>query len=117
MTGAEAGINIRSGSAGILPALRSVIDPEYGYNIVDMGLIYRLEINARKVKVVMTLPAHDYPVRDYILLAMKKCIQQLPGIDNLDIQLVWDPPWSPRKMTSRKAYVEFPDDRLWCHGE
>ncbi len=117
MTGTEAGMNMHSGSAGILHALRGVIDPEYGYNIVDMGLIYRLEINAEKVNVVMTLPARDYPSRDYILLAMKKYIQRLPGIDNLEIQLIWDPPWSPQKMTSRKTYVEFPDDPLWGHNE
>ncbi len=117
MTGTDAGMNMHSGSAGILHALRGVIDPEYGYNIVDMGLIYRLEINAGKVNVVMTLPARDYPSRDYILMAMKKCIQRLSRSNNLEIQLIWDPPWSPRKMTSRKAYVEFPDDHLWGHNE
>ncbi len=117
MTGTDAVMGLHSGSTSILDVLRGVIDPEYGYNIVDMGLIYRLEINAGKVNVVMTLPARDYPSRGYILPAMKKCIQRLPGIDNLEIQLVWNPPWSPQKMTSRKTYVEFPDDHLWGHGE
>lgn len=113
----DAVMSMSSGSARILHALRGVIDPEYGSDIVGMGLIYRLEVNGAKAKVVMTLPARDYPSRDYILLGMKKCIQRLPGIDDLEIQLVWDPPWSPKKMAPRKAYVEFPDDYLWGHGE
>jgi metal-sulfur cluster biosynthetic enzyme len=117
MTETDAVMDLNSGSTRILNVLRGVIDPEYGYDIVDMGLIYRLEINAGKVNVVMTLPARDYPSRDYILMAMEKCIQRLPGINNLEIQLIWDPPWSPQKMTSRKAYVEFPDDHLWDHNE
>jgi len=110
-------MNMNHGSARILDTLRNVIDPEYGYNIVDMGLIYRIEIDAERAKVIMTLPAHDYPSKNYILMGMKKCIQQLPEIDDIEIQLVWDPPWSPKKMTSRRAYAEFPDDHLWSHSE
>ncbi|GEM_PF-3947415 len=116
MTGIDSGMDLGSGSVRLLNALRGVIDPEHGYDIVDMGLIYRLGINAAKAKVLMTLPTRDYPSRDYILLGVEKCIQRLSGIDRLEIQLVWDPPWSPEKMTS-KAHVEFPDDHLWSHDE
>lgn len=117
VAGSDMAMNMNHGSARILNALRNVIDPEYGYNVVDMGLIYRIESHAEKAKVIMTLPAHDYPSQSYILMGTKKCIQQLPEIDDIEIQLVWDPPWSPKRMTSRRAYVEFPDDHLWSHGE
>ncbi|MDE2150559.1 MAG: metal-sulfur cluster assembly factor [Gammaproteobacteria bacterium] len=86
--------------AQILDALREVIDPELGYNIVDLGLIYGLALDGGTLKVTMTMTTRGCPAQDYIQDGVFRRAIQLDGVDDVDIELVWDPPWSPQKMSA-----------------
>lgn len=76
--------------------LRSVIDPEVGLNIVDLGLIYdlRIEDGTATVRLTMTTPA--CPMSSYIKQQVGGVLQRTPGLRRGIVELVWDPPWSPQ---------------------
>jgi metal-sulfur cluster biosynthetic enzyme len=80
-------------------ALREVIDPELGCNIVDLGLIYGIQIEGADVAVQMTLTTPGCPMHESIARGATAAIEQMPGVGTVDVQLVWHPPWSPEKMT------------------
>ncbi len=80
-------------------ALREVIDPELGCNIVDLGLIYGIQVEGADVSVQMTLTTPGCPMHESIAGGVKAAIQQLPGVNTVDVQVVWHPPWTPEKMT------------------
>lgn len=84
----------------VLDALHEVIDPELGYNIVDLGLIYSIEVNDDgMVAITMTMTTPGCPAQDYILSGVYERSRSLPGVTNVDINLVWEPRWSPKKMS------------------
>lgn len=84
----------------VLAALHEVIDPELGYNIVDLGLVYDLVVDAGAVKITMTTTTPGCPAQDYILSGVYERARCLPGISDVDINPVWEPGWSPQRMTS-----------------
>lgn len=95
----------------VLDAMHDVIDPELGYNIVDIGLIYGLEVVDHSVQVTMTMTTPGCPAQDYIMSGVKDRGRRIPGIENVDITLVWDPLWSPQKMTPiAKEHFGITDD-------
>ena len=95
----------------VLDAMHDVIDPELGYNIVDIGLIYGLEVVERCIQVTMTMTTPGCPAQDYIMAGVKDRGERIPGIENVDITLAWEPPWSPKKMTPvAKAYFDIADN-------
>ncbi len=77
-----------------LDALRNVIDPEIGLNIVDVGLIYRVEPGEDSIEVDFTLTSPGCPLADTIMADIVRELQRASGIDNVVAQLVWNPPWS-----------------------
>lgn len=85
--------------AEVLDALREVIDPELGYNIVDLGLIYDLALDGGTLKVTMTMTTPGCPAQDYIQDGVFRRAIQLDGVDDVDIDLVWEPRWSVHKMS------------------
>ncbi len=82
-----------------LDALQEVIDPELGYNIVDLGLIYGLEVDSGVIKVTMTMTTPGCPAQDYIRSGVYERGMSLPGVRDVTIDVVWEPAWSPQKMT------------------
>lgn len=84
----------------VLDLLREVIDPELGHNIVDLGLIYGLEVQEGVIKVTMTMTTPGCPAQDYILSGVDRCCRRSRGVSDVRIDLVWDPPWSPDKMSA-----------------
>lgn len=81
-------------------ALREVLDPEIGINIVDIGLIYRIEVGAGKVEVDMTMTSPACPMGDMLLEDVESAMQRcMPEGYVLELQLVWEPPWSPALMS------------------
>ncbi|MGH8294064.1 MAG: metal-sulfur cluster assembly factor [Steroidobacteraceae bacterium] len=82
----------------VLGALREVIDPELGYNIVDLGLIYGLEVENGAIRISMTMTTPGCPAQDYIMSGVHERGRTLPGAQSVAIDLTWDPPWSPQKM-------------------
>ena len=81
-------------------ALRSVDDPEAGMNIVDLGLVYGVEVDASGIHVDLTMTTAACPMADMILDQADAAIAGIapPGTP-IDLRLVWDPPWTPDKMT------------------
>jgi metal-sulfur cluster biosynthetic enzyme len=86
----------------IYAALKHIYDPEVGINIVDMGLIYSLELDDNKVGIYMTLTSPACPAGPQILSQVDSKLRELDGVDEVDINVVWSPPWSP-DMLSEEA--------------
>jgi metal-sulfur cluster biosynthetic enzyme len=81
-------------------ALRQVDDPEAGMNIVDLGLVYVVEVAEGSVHVDMTMTTAACPMAEMILGEARSAIEQIvPPGTVVDIRLVWDPPWTPDKMS------------------
>lgn len=78
----------------IREALKSVIDPELGINIVDLGLIYDIVINKGAVKVKMTLTTPMCPLGPLIVENARKAVEGVPGVKDVDIEVTFDPPWT-----------------------
>lgn len=80
-------------------ALREVIDPEIGCNIVDLGLIYDVVIDGSKVLVKMTLTTRGCPMGESIAWGVRMALLNLETVTDAEVELVWDPPWTPAMMT------------------
>jgi len=83
----------------VLEILRQVIDPELGVNIVDLGLVYRYAYAAGKLTVTMTLTTPGCPMHDSIAEGVKNILMPLNGVSEVEVEVVWDPPWHPSMMT------------------
>lgn len=84
----------------VIEHLKSVLDPELGVNVVDLGLIYDVEFFApRSVRITMTLTTPGCPLHDSIASGVKYSLDDIEEIDIVDVDLVWDPAWTPEKMT------------------
>lgn len=80
-------------------ALKTVQDPEIPINIVDLGLIYDVEIDDGEVHVDMTLTTMGCPIADYFLQEAKEAVESIEAVEEANVELVWEPPWSPEKAT------------------
>ena len=83
----------------ILETLRQVVDPEIDCNIVDLGLIYGTTIDNGKVRVQMTLTTPGCPMHESIAAGVKNALLNLEGVDDAEVEVVWDPPWNPSMMS------------------
>ncbi|MBI4758742.1 MAG: metal-sulfur cluster assembly factor [Chloroflexi bacterium] len=83
----------------VMAALRGVEDPELGLNVVDLGLIYNVDIVNDNVKVEMTLTTPGCPLHDSIGRGAQAAVAKVPGVKTAEVRLVWDPPWSPSRMS------------------
>lgn len=81
-------------------SLKTCFDPEIPVNIVDLGLVYGIEEQEGNVKVSMTLTSQHCPAAKSIPEDAKVKISALSGVKSVDIQIVWDPPWGPDKMSA-----------------
>ncbi len=87
-------------SAAIVEALRTVYDPEIPVNIYELGLIYKIEIGVGgKVAIDMTLTAPACPVADILPGEVEDKARAVPGVTDVHVELVWDPPWTPDRMS------------------
>ena len=84
----------------VLEALKSVYDPELNINVVDLGLIYNVEVSDEAdVTITMTLTTPGCPLHDSITTGVRYSVQGLEETRNVEVNLVWEPAWSPEKMT------------------
>lgn len=83
----------------IMTALQKVIDPELQVDIVNLGLIYGIDIEDKKATVKMTLTISGCPLSSYLQEQIQKAVLSVYGINECDVQLVWYPVWSPERMT------------------
>lgn len=86
-------------------ALSSVYDPEIPVNIVDLGLIYGVQLNGAQVSITMTLTAPGCGMGPVLVEEVKDRVRQVPGVEEVGVDLVFDPPWS-RSMMSEEAQLE-----------
>lgn len=84
----------------ISAALKAVIDPEVGINIVDLGLIYQIEVDQRRIVVIMTMTTPSCPMAPMLVGEVEDVLAALAPNHSREVQLVWDPPWSPSQMSA-----------------
>ena len=84
----------------VISEIKKIYDPEIPVNIYELGLIYKIEIDEKnKVSVEMTLTSPNCPVAESLPNNVKENIMKIAGVTDVDLKLVWDPPWSKDKMT------------------
>lgn len=83
----------------VLEVLSEVYDPEIPIDIVNLGLIYGIDIDGRNVVITMTMTAPGCPASTQIAGESKLMVEELDSVDSVDIDIVWDPPWDPSKMS------------------
>jgi metal-sulfur cluster biosynthetic enzyme len=89
-------------------ALRRVKDPELNLNIVDLGLVYGIAVEGSKVVIDMSLTSPGCPSGPEIMTAAEQQVRSLDGVEDVAINLVWDPMWSPERIEPRiRAYMGF----------
>ena len=89
----------------VVEALRQVEDPELGMDIVDLGLLYDVDIDGSKVKVIHSLTSMGCPAGPMIQEDIQSVASQLSGVENVEIELTWDPPWTPDKMSDDAKFI------------
>lgn len=83
----------------MLEALRKCVDPEIGENLVDLGLIYGVDVKGGAVKVRMTLTTPGCPMHAFLVKQAEEAVKKVEGVKKAEVELVWDPPWTPERMS------------------
>ena len=89
----------------IIKEIKKIYDPEIPVNIYELGLIYNVLVKERSVKVTMTLTSPNCPVAESLPKEVKDSIMEIDGVDKVDLDLVWEPPWD-KSMMSESAKLE-----------
>jgi metal-sulfur cluster biosynthetic enzyme len=89
----------------VIEALRQVEDPELGMDIVDLGLLYDVEVEGPRIKVTHSLTSMGCPVGPLIQEDINRVTRELPGVEDVDVELTWDPPWTPDKMSDDAKFI------------
>ena len=89
----------------VIEALHEVEDPELGMDIVELGLMYDVEVEGPKVKVIHSLTSMGCPAGPMIQEAIHDCAAALPGVAEVEVELVWDPPWTPDRMSDDAKFI------------
>ena len=89
----------------IINEIRKIYDPELPVNIYELGLIYDIQVKGNKAEIKMTLTTPNCPVAESLPKEVKEAAMQVEGINDVDLQLVWDPPWN-KDMMSDAAKLE-----------
>ena len=88
----------------VLDVLREVYDPEIPVNIVDLGLVYEIAIQPQRVDVKMTLTALGCPMAGEVMADVRDHLLEIEGIAEAGVELVYDPPWTPDRMTEEARW-------------
>ncbi len=84
----------------VLESLRDVYDPELGVDVIDLGLVYNVDVSEEgHVIISMTLTTPGCPMHESLAEGVGRALQGIPGVTSGEIRLVWDPPWHPSRMT------------------
>jgi|BenlonsequeITSRD_1030534.scaffolds.fasta_scaffold00050_62 metal-sulfur cluster biosynthetic enzyme len=82
----------------VLKALEDVVDPELGYSVVELGLIYRVKVEGKRVEIDFTLTSFGCPLADLLTADIEAAVRSLHPAAEPVTTLVWDPPWGPERM-------------------
>ena len=99
----------------VIEALREVEDPELGMDIVEIGLLYDVDVSGPNVKVSYSLTSMGCPAGPMIQEGIYEAVTRVPGVENVETELTWDPPWTPDKMSEDAKFIlgfglQFPAD-------
>lgn len=83
----------------VIEALHGVEDPELGMDIVELGLLYDVEVEGPKVHLTYSLTSMGCPVGPLIEQQMREVVESMEGVGDVEAELTWEPPWSPEKMS------------------
>ena len=83
----------------VTEALRQVFDPELGLDIVELGLLYDVQIAGGEVTVSYGLTSMGCPAGPLIQEQILEAVRELPGVERVDLELTWDPPWTPERLS------------------
>ena len=89
----------------VVAALRTVEDPELGMDIVELGLMYDVEVEGPSVKVIHSLTSMGCPAGQMIEEGIRDAAASVPGVEKVDVELVWDPPWTPDRMSEDAKFI------------
>ena len=90
----------------VLETIRTILDPEIGISIVELGLIYGVEVKENDVHVRMTLTSPACPVGPVIQAQVHQTVKKLPWVKEVKVELVWSPRWDPKTMATEDARME-----------
>jgi metal-sulfur cluster biosynthetic enzyme len=82
----------------VTQALREVFDPELGMSIVDLGLLYGIDVRGGAVIVTMTLTAPGSPIHDVMPQWVGEAVAKIPGVERIDVTITFEPPWTPDRV-------------------
>ena len=99
LTPPEAGGPYADRESQITQNLKKIYDPEIPMNIVDLGLVYGFEWKGDEVTVRMTLTAPGCPVAGILAEEVKTAVERVPNVKSATVDMVWDPPWTPERMS------------------
>jgi metal-sulfur cluster biosynthetic enzyme len=89
----------------VIEARRTGEDPELGMDIVDLGLLYDVEVEGPKVKVIHSLTSMGCPAGPMIQEDIQNVASSLEGVKEVEIELTWDPPWTPDRMSDDAKFI------------
>jgi len=85
----------------VTAALQNVLDPELGMSVVDLGLIYGVDVDGGHVRVTMTLTAPGCPIHDAMSEWVRRAVLDIPGATDAEVTITFDPPWTPDRISPR----------------
>ncbi len=91
--------------AEVFEVLRQVEDPELGMDIVDLGLVYGVEVEGQKVRVLYSLTSMGCPAGPLIAQDIDSAVRQVEGIQDVELELTFDPPWTPDRMSDDAKFI------------
>jgi len=89
----------------VFEALREVEDPELGMDIVELGLVYDAEVDGPKVKVIHSLTSMGCPAGPMIQEGIHEAASRVPGVEEVEVELTWNPPWTPELMSEDAKFI------------
>ncbi|HEY5099767.1 MAG TPA: metal-sulfur cluster assembly factor [Gaiellaceae bacterium] len=89
----------------VLELMRTVEDPELGMDIVDLGLLYEVEVEGPKVKILYSLTSMGCPAGPLIAGDIERAAREVEGVEEVDLELTFDPPWTPDKMSDDAKFI------------
>jgi metal-sulfur cluster biosynthetic enzyme len=89
----------------VLEVLRQVEDPELGMDIVDLGLLYDVEVEGPKVKILYSLTSMGCPAGPLIAGDIDRTAREVEGVEEVELELTFDPPWTPDRMSDDAKFI------------
>lgn len=85
----------------VMEVLKKCYDPEIPINIVDLGLVYDVDVEGDRVHIKMTLTTPGCPMSAMIVDNVRQKVESIDGIKNAEVEMVWDPPWTPDRISKK----------------